>query len=177
MLALHNPSLPGRARVPGVSTHSGGAASDDASETPLVERGRPRLASPRTSVLIVDDCVDTADSLALLLSLKGYTTSVLYSAARLRAEVLLRKPDLILLDIVMPLVSGYDAAEELRSDPAFDRIWLVAMTGQRNHRDVRSVSDDAFDGHLIKPVDFDALDAILRTARSERRSRSARGIN
>ena len=113
-------------------------------------------------LLIVDDNRDAADSLALLLGLEGHEVRVAY-AGRPAIEVAHEfKPEIAILDLGLPDLSGYDVARLLRQDPALARIELIALTGwgQEEHR--RRALEAGFDHHITKPVDLEALERLLQ---------------
>lgn len=111
--------------------------------------------------MIVDDNVDAADSLALLLSLEGHEVTCAYSGA----EALLRvggcTPDVVLLDIGLPITDGYEVARRLRELPEGDAIRLVALTGYGQAEDRERTLTAGFEAHLVKPVDLGALAQML----------------
>jgi CheY-like chemotaxis protein len=112
-------------------------------------------------VLAVDDNHDSADSLALWLELAGHDVRTAYSgpqALDVAAEFL---PAVILLDIGMPGMNGYDVARRLREQPATRTALLVAMTGWGQDEDRQRSQEAGFDQHLVKPVDPESLKDLL----------------
>ena len=113
-------------------------------------------------VLVVDDNRDAATSLAKLLDrLWGQNVQIANdgpSALETAREFL---PELIFLDIGLPGISGYEVANELRADPEFSSTTLVALTGWGQESDFQKSKECGFDHHLVKPVDLDAIRAIL----------------
>ncbi|TLY49157.1 MAG: hybrid sensor histidine kinase/response regulator, partial [Gammaproteobacteria bacterium] len=135
----------------------------------------PSLAAPNTPgyapsapcrVLIVDDNVDSADSLAVLLQLLGHETRCIYDARAAAKEAETFSPDVIFLDIGMPGMSGYDVARQLRAQP------LVALTGWGQPEDRKRTSEAGFDHHLVKPTDPQAIERILRELKPRIRTRT-----
>jgi len=128
-------------------------AAEAPTETPL--QGEPRR------LLIVDDNVDAADSLALLLTAQGHEVAVAYrpSEALARAEAL--RPEVALLDIGLPEMDGYELARRLRAMPQLQGMRLYALTGYGQAEDQLRSRAAGFDGHLIKPVDLQALERAL----------------
>jgi PAS domain S-box-containing protein len=121
-------------------------------------------SGPRASwrILVTDDSQDGADSLAFLLKAAGHDVSTAYdgrTAIRLAEEL---KPDVVLLDIGMPEVSGYDVARAIRREAWGRNIRLIALTGwgQAEHR--RRSIEVGFDDHLVKPVELDVLENLLQ---------------
>jgi CheY-like chemotaxis protein len=129
----------------------------------------PRAAAPTTSaapsgrlrMLVVDDNGDSAESLAMLLSLAGHETHVAHSGpeALVRAEAL--KPDAVLLDLGLPGLSGYEVCRRLRAAAWAREIPIVAITGWGQAEDRQRSKDAGFDGHLVKPVVLSDLTAML----------------
>jgi CheY-like chemotaxis protein len=120
----------------------------------------PRLQPRR--VLVVDDNRDAAQSLAMILGMKGLTTKVASSGPE-ALELLPRfKPSLVFLDIGMPGMDGHEVARAIRAMPEWRNLTLVAMTGWGQDEDRRRSAQAGFDHHLIKPVDVRAFEAILR---------------
>jgi signal transduction histidine kinase/CheY-like chemotaxis protein len=112
-------------------------------------------------IMIVDDNVDAADSLAMLLSLEGHETECVYSAAAGLQRVIAFAPDVVLLDIGLPDTDGYEVARRLRALPAGACLTLVALTGYGQAEDRERALAAGFDAHLVKPVDLAALGRIL----------------
>ncbi|HEX6573082.1 MAG TPA: ATP-binding protein [Steroidobacteraceae bacterium] len=113
-------------------------------------------------ILLVDDNRDAADSLALLLGLEGHDVRVAY-AGRPAIEVAHEfRPEVAVLDLGLPDLSGYDVARLLRQDPALGRIELIALTGwgQEEHR--KRAHEAGFDHHVTKPVDLEHLARLLQ---------------
>jgi CheY-like chemotaxis protein len=113
-------------------------------------------------ILLVDDNRDAADSLALLLGLEGHDVRVAYAgrpAIELAHEF---QPEIAVLDLGLPDLSGYDVARLLRQDPALGRIELIALTGwgQDEHR--KRALEAGFDHHLTKPVDLEQFARLLQ---------------
>ena len=110
-------------------------------------------------ILIVDDNVDSANSLAEMLQIDGHLTEVVYTGRDALSRALARPPDVILLDIGLPDMNGYEVAARLR--PKIGHAQLIALTGYGQTEDVRRATEAGFDAHLIKPVDFDELERII----------------
>ncbi len=116
---------------------------------------RPLKVSARR-VMIVDDNHDAADSLAMMLALDGHETHVAYSAEGALADASTFRPEVILLDIGLPMMDGYEVARQLRAMTGFNQVRIVAVTGY-DQLDDRRIRTAEFNAHLVKPVDFDAL--------------------
>ncbi|VTT96645.1 pas pac sensor hybrid histidine kinase : PAS/PAC sensor hybrid histidine kinase OS=Haliangium ochraceum (strain DSM 14365 / JCM 11303 / SMP-2) GN=Hoch_3141 PE=4 SV=1: GAF_2: HisKA: HATPase_c: Response_reg: PAS_9: HisKA: HATPase_c: Response_reg [Gemmataceae bacterium] len=112
-------------------------------------------------VLVVDDNVDAAESLAQLLQLMGHDTRTAHEGeAGVEAAERFR-PDLILLDIGMPRLNGYDAARRIRARPWGRSVVLVALTGWGQDDDRRRTAEAGFDHHLVKPVEPQVVLGLL----------------
>src|ERR1700750_1881449 len=120
-------------------------------------------ASPRR-VLIVDDNEDAANSLAMVLQLGGHQTASVYTAADALAYAADFRPDVVLLDIGLPGMDGYEVAQRLRELPGLRNVRLVAVTGYGRSDDRLRAREAGFDEHLTKPVEFSALDRTLSRA-------------
>jgi signal transduction histidine kinase len=113
-------------------------------------------------ILVVDDNVDAAASLAMLLELEGHSTQVAHSGSEAIAAVSSFRPQLVFLDIGLPDISGYQVAERIRAMTQQDLPRLVALTGWGSEDDRRQAHNAGFDAHLVKPVDPSELAAVLK---------------
>jgi signal transduction histidine kinase/ActR/RegA family two-component response regulator len=121
--------------------------------------------SPSRRILIVDDNADAANSLSELLRLDGHQTLPACSAEDALTFAQSFKPDIVLLDIGLPKMDGYEVARRLRQLPACSRTIIVALTGYGQTEDRERTQTAGFDAHLVKPVDLRALDKILANIR------------
>ncbi|HET8699943.1 MAG TPA: ATP-binding protein, partial [Gammaproteobacteria bacterium] len=119
-------------------------------------------------VLVVDDNVDSASSLALLLQLEGHETYTAHDGAAALAAIDRHHPDVALLDIGLPKMSGHDVARQIRERPWGKHIALIAVTGWGQDEDRRKSREAGFDAHLVKPVDRDALSELLHSLDDQR---------
>ncbi|HZY18043.1 MAG TPA: response regulator [Ramlibacter sp.] len=127
--------------------------------------GTVRAQSPGApSVLVVDDNHDAADSLAYMLEMMGARTRVVYGGPDAVAAVEAEPPALVLLDIGMPGMDGYQVARRLASHPQRPRMLLVALTGWGQTEDRQRTREAGFDEHLVKPAEIDVLEALLARA-------------
>ena len=130
----------------------------------------PALPAPQTSaetglkVLVVDDNVDAAETLATVLEMTGRRTRVVHDGPGVLQVARDFEPDVVLLDIGLPGMSGYDVAKQLRADPRFSRTLLIAVTGWGGQEDRRRTREAGFDEHLTKPVDMSAIEPLLGRA-------------
>ena len=132
-------------RLPRLPTQEAHAPADEAPAAAAAPRG------PSRNILVVDDNLDSANSVAVLLRMGGHEVEVAHDGPTALDRVKAKHPDVVLLDIGLPGMSGYDVAEELRRmDLPGMRIY--AMTGYGQRQDRRRSQEAGFDGHLVKPV-------------------------
>ncbi len=112
-------------------------------------------------ILVVDDNHDSAESMALLLTLLGHVAEARFEGEGLADYARTFRPDLVLLDIGLPGRSGYDVVRELRADPDLANIGVAAMTGFDRDADRRAGTQAGFDAHFVKPVDLKALIELI----------------
>lgn len=112
-------------------------------------------------ILVVDDNRDAAHMLCLVLQLAGNDTQVAFDGAEAIAAAERYRPDVILMDIGMPNVNGYDAARQIRLQPWGKDIVLVALTGRGQEDDRKRSAEAGFNGHLLKPVERRVLARLL----------------
>ncbi|HTX23390.1 MAG TPA: response regulator [Steroidobacteraceae bacterium] len=112
-------------------------------------------------VLVVDDNVDAAESIAMLLSLEGHEVRCVHAAEQALETARAFHPDLVLLDIGLPGMDGYEVARRLRSEQRIERLRIVAVTGYGQQSDRARALDAGFDQHLVKPIDLEALHEVL----------------
>jgi PAS domain S-box-containing protein len=148
-----------RASVPAEMAPTAGVAS-----------GTGPVSSPNDTVLgilVVDDSVDGAETLAAALTAKGYKTRVAFdapSALRIAAEF---RPAVVLLDLGLPVMDGYELAARLRSLSELNGVRLFALTGYGQKADRRKTRDAGFEHHFVKPMDLDAIEAALASGTSD----------
>jgi PAS domain S-box-containing protein len=139
-------------------------------DPPKLERQLESIpASPggsRLRILIVDDNQDSADSLALILQFAGNITRAEYDGRAAIEVAQTFQPDLVLLDVGMPGVTGLEACRQIRSQPWGARLLMVAVSGYGQERDRRQALEAGFDHHLTKPVNPDQLLALCSSLRS-----------
>jgi PAS domain S-box-containing protein len=125
------------------------------------EGQQPAPAARQHRIVVVDDNVDAAESLALLLRLQGHGVRVAHDGRTALAAVEAEPPDIVFLDIGMPVMNGYEVARQLRQWPGLENLLLVAMTGWGQEEDRRRSKEAGFDHHLVKPVEPEALHQLL----------------
>jgi PAS domain S-box-containing protein len=113
-------------------------------------------------VLVVEDNVDSADSLSLLLRLYGYDVSVARTGPTALEAVAAFLPHVVLLDIGLPGMDGYQVAQRLREQPRFKDVTLCALTGYTpSEADRRRTQETGFDHHFVKPINLEMLRELL----------------
>lgn len=123
-------------------------------------------------ILVVDDNLDSAQSLSEVLSLGGSETFVAHDGEEAVAAAERLRPDVILLDIGLPKLNGFDACQRIRENPWAKNILIIALTGWGQEEDRRKSTKAGFDVHLVKPVSVTELLTLL--ARSPQRKDSDR---
>ncbi|HEU0204009.1 MAG TPA: response regulator, partial [Burkholderiaceae bacterium] len=108
-------------------------------------------------ILVADDNVDGAQSLAALLKLDGHEVVTAHDGLEALDKATMLKPDLILLDIGMPKMNGYEVCRTVRKQPWGADVLIVALSGWGQSDDLRKSQEAGFNGHLVKPVDHGAL--------------------
>lgn len=120
-----------------------------------------RAVAARRRVLVIDDHRDAAETLGALLQLMGHEVQVVHDGRSGVEAALSARPDVILLDIGLPDIDGYEVARRLRgAEPGIDSL-LVAMTGYGQESDRRLARAAGFDRHIVKPVGADLLERLL----------------
>jgi DNA-binding response OmpR family regulator len=127
-------------------------------------------------VLVVDDNVDAADSLATLLNVMGYNVRIAYDGPEAIEAADEFLPEVALLDIGLPRLSGYDIARHVRRKRGED-VLLVAITGWGQEEDRRRAREAGFDHHFTKPADFDSLLAVIDREFKQRREGGHGGVD
>jgi PAS domain S-box-containing protein len=136
------------------------AAEGSAADGEARDGVTPAALAPRR-ILAVDDNRDAADSMGMLLRLLGADVQVVYDGPAALAAIGDDRPEVILLDIDMPGMDGYEVARRLRQDPRLGDATLIALSGWGQEDDRRRAREAGFDHHLVKPVAPDALQALL----------------
>jgi CheY-like chemotaxis protein len=131
--------------------------------------GRSTDGAGCLTVLIVDDNVDAALTLSDLVQLWGYSVQTAYGALEALEIAGRERPHVVLLDIGLPRMDGYEVARRLRADPGLEGALLVAVTGYSQADDRARSLAAGFDHHLIKPVSLDELQGLLEGRRREGR--------
>jgi PAS domain S-box-containing protein len=124
-----------------------------------IESVRP---GTRARILVADDNRDAADSMALILEFGGYDLTVAHSGTEALEKARTSMPDVMILDIGMPDMTGYEVARRVRAEPWGAGIFMLAITGWGQEEDKERAKAAGFDQHMTKPVDADAVEQKLR---------------
>jgi CheY-like chemotaxis protein len=135
--------------------------SDAVYPAPQAGVSEPPLPTVQRRVLVVDDSEDGAESLAMLLQLSGHETHVAHDGVEALEAAEKLRPGVVLLDIGLPRLNGYEVCHRLRKEPWGKNVVLVALTGWGQEEDRHRSKEAGFDAHLVKPVDHDALLRLL----------------
>jgi signal transduction histidine kinase/ActR/RegA family two-component response regulator len=123
--------------------------------------GVKRAKTIKRRILVVDDNRDSADSLAMLLELMGHEVRIAQDGLEAVEESATFQPHVILLDLGLPRLNGYEAARRIREQQRHGALTMVALTGWGQKEDRRRTAEAGFDAHLVKPVDLVALTKLL----------------
>jgi len=138
-----------------------------ASSSPEAAAAMERRKGRSLRVLIAEDNVDAAETLATLLRLYGHEVSVVHSGTGVIPQMQACSPEVVLLDIGLPSLDGYEVARLVRRQQGFENVPLIAMTGYGQEADRQQSRQAGFDAHLVKPIDPDRLqDLLLRLGKS-----------
>lgn len=118
-------------------------------------------------MLLVEDNPDTADSMVLLLEMLGHRVDLARDGASALTLASSRRPEVMLVDIGLPDIDGYELARRIRGDASLGAVRLVALTGYGQREDRERAFAAGFDQHFVKPVDPDELDGFLLRYRTE----------
>jgi CheY-like chemotaxis protein len=119
-------------------------------------------------VLVVDDNRDSADTLAMMLRILGHESHTAYDGQEAVERTASLTPDAVLLDIGMPRLNGYEAAERIRQQPGGSDRLLLALTGWGQDEDRERTRAAGFDSHLVKPVNHEDLTKLLNEHAAKR---------
>jgi signal transduction histidine kinase/ActR/RegA family two-component response regulator len=134
----------------------------------LVHREEPKRRAPTRQparVIVVEDNPEAAESLVMILELLGHVVRVVHHGRDGIAEARADAPDLMLIDIGLPEMNGYEVAQVIRGDKSLRHLTLIALTGYGEPKDRARAMAAGFDYHVVKPVDLDVLgDLVERVA-------------
>lgn len=128
---------------------------------PLKEAMGVNKLYTRNKILVVDDNRDSAESLAEILKLSGNEIFLAHDGEQAVATADMQRPDVILLDIGLPKLNGFDACRRIRENSWAEKILIIAMTGWGQEEDRRKSAEAGFDNHLVKPVNLAELMNLL----------------
>ncbi|BFG72123.1 hypothetical protein PTKU46_01560 [Paraburkholderia terrae] len=139
---------------------------DDASTNPAPVAANPvgdahSAPDAKRRVMVVDDSVDGAESMSILLEMLGHDVRVMYDGAAAISTAGEFKPEVVLLDIGLPGIDGYQVARALRAEPATAGALLIALTGYGQESDRQRTRDAGFDHHLVKPASLDDIERVI----------------
>jgi CheY-like chemotaxis protein len=164
LVEMHGGSVEAHSEGPGLG-------SEFVVRLPAVQQaipGQPGVGDDRESrpaaryrVLVVDDHSDAADSLAMMLQIFGHEVRTGRDGQEAVEAAAAFGPDVILLDIGMPRLNGYDACRRIREQSSGRAPLIIALTGWGQEEDRRRTQEAGFDGHLVKPVEPAALEGLL----------------
>jgi len=160
---MHGGSLEARSEGPGKGSEFIARLPLSAVPEPAVPSLHPDEHLTQMRVLVVDDNPDAGDSLAMILEVLGAEVQVARGGAEALDTFGRYRPTVVLLDIGMPGMNGYDVARALRTRFPEHATTLVALTGWGQEDDRRRAREAGFDHHLVKPADLDVLQHLLRT--------------
>jgi CheY-like chemotaxis protein len=123
--------------------------------------GRPVGTGARHRILVADDNRDSAESLAMMLRVMGHEVRAAHNGLEAVELAASYRPEVVLLDIGMPKLNGYDAARQIRQQPWGKNMMLIALTGWGQEEDRRRSQEAGFDQHLVKPVEPVSLEKLL----------------
>lgn len=130
-------------------------------------------ASTALRILVVDDNTDSAESLCMCLRLSGHKVEMVHQGLAAIETAFAYRPDVIVLDIGLPDIDGYQVAARLRQQPGFDQVLVIALTGYGQEEDRQRCYDAGFNEHMVKPVDPAMLEAKLSLHFNGRRTTKA----
>lgn len=143
------------------------AASADQSD--ISQQGDASVVHRRYRILVVDDNVDAANTLSALLEVAGHEVRNSYDGTSAIATAREFKPDVIILDIGLPDMTGREVAAKLRQLPETATAFIVALSGYGQEKDKQQSLESGFDDHITKPVSFDALTRLIQTSKDRRK--------
>lgn len=162
LVDIHNGSLSAESAGPG-------QGSTFTVRLPLVQEAVSAEAAPNEApaagsslkVLVVDDNISAAQTTARMLSLMNHEPSIAYDGLKAIETARAVQPDVIMLDLGMPGMTGYEVCRELRKDPAFAKTLIIAQTGWGQESDREKTRDAGFSYHMTKPINFSELSGLL----------------
>jgi signal transduction histidine kinase/ActR/RegA family two-component response regulator len=142
---------------------------------PVADQAEQTITQPikkPLQILVVDDNKSSAQTLGWMLEYTGHSPNLAHNGVEALARAKALRPDVILLDIGMPGMSGYDVCRELRKDPTLKNVVIIAQTGWGQEKDIKMAEEAGFDHHLLKPVKFDKFVALIETIQNNQSTKS-----
>ncbi len=164
LVELHGGSVEARSEGPGKGSEflvRLPLAAEVESPRPASGEAEERRAPVARRILVVDDNRDAADSLGMLLRMNGHEVQTAHDGLEAVGAAATFRPEIVLLDIGLPKLNGYEVARRIRERETGRDVVLVALTGWGQEEDRRRSSEAGFDYHLTKPVELDALKRLL----------------
>ncbi|HSC68037.1 MAG TPA: PAS domain S-box protein [Cellvibrio sp.] len=137
----------------------------ECTEAPVLASGKAAVEVASRRILIVDDNEDAAHSLSSLLEMSGAITSIAFDGAEALEQVESFLPQIILLDIGLPKLNGYEVCRRIRANSRCKDALIIAVSGWGQAGDRQKSSESGFDEHLVKPLDYGALNLLINTHR------------
>jgi CheY-like chemotaxis protein len=164
LVELHGGTIEARSAGPG-------KGSEFVVHLPMVENpvpapqgpveGEKFRSGPQRRILVVDDNRDAADSMMMMLRMMGHESNTAYDGLDAVQAAAAFRPEIVLLDIGLPRMNGYEVAEHIRKQPWSSGMALIALTGWGQEEDKRRALEAGFDHHLTKPVEVASLEKLL----------------
>ena len=168
LVELHGGSIAAKSDGPGLGSEFSVwlPRAPEESTTSDKDGGAGKDTRPESRrIMVVDDNRDAAEMLSSVLEMQGHAVTTVYNGSEVLARAMDFRPDIILLDIGLPGLSGYEVADRVRSSVELRAVTLIALTGYGLDEDRRLSHAHGFDHHLVKPVNFEALAHIINATR------------
>jgi PAS domain S-box-containing protein len=165
IVELHGGSVAARSDGPGRGAEFTMRLPLDVAAEPLREAADAAVQKLQRRVLIIEDNRDAADILQMVLEGEGHEVAVAYNGPEGIAKARQFHPDLVLCDIGLPGMDGYEVARLFRADEALKHAHLVALSGYARPEDLQRAADAGFERHLAKPATLEKIDKVLREVR------------
>jgi two-component system CheB/CheR fusion protein len=175
IVELHSGTVEAKSAGPGQGSEF--IVTMPARSGPRASADQPALtAFPARRIVLVEDQLDAREMMRELLELKGHSVIEAADGGAAVAVIERERPDVAVVDIGLPVMSGYEVAREIRRNRALDGVMLIALTGYGSQADVRAAEEAGFDAHLTKPTEPERLFRLLASpedaARKQRASAS-----
>ncbi len=167
LVELHGGRIEAKSAGPGkgaeFTVYLPGVLEAAADMSPEVDGEAASKPATGARILVVDDNVDVAESMAVLLELEGHRVQTVYTAHAALETARTFRPEVVLLDIGLPGMDGYEVAKRLRTFPETRKVLLIALTGYGREEDRARSKAAGFDQHLVKPVEPETLNELIAT--------------